>query len=153
MPQRKYSFLPLSIPVRAEKFELYKRVRHVFNESLNVLHFKAICQASAPDAYEEMGKIIHASQQTLFYDYENGCAELETVCQLAESHGALGTRPTGAGWGGSTVSLVPTDRVADVLHALRTGYYDKYVRDMSDEKFADAVLVSQPAAGACVYKV
>lgn len=141
--------------VRADKFDLYKRVRHVCNESLRVLRFKSVCQGGdASKAYPELGTIMHESQQSLFHDYDNGCPELETVCRLAEEAGALGSRPTGAGWGGSTVSLVEHGNVDTVLKALRTGYYDKkFSGSFDDEKFANAVLVSQPAAGACVYKV
>ncbi|MCO5589783.1 hypothetical protein L7F22_043752 [Adiantum nelumboides] len=138
-------------PVRADTFALGKRVQHVFNESLNVLRFKSVCQEGGEGAYKELGNIMHASQQTLFNVYENGCPELEAVCQLAESNGALGCRPTGAGWGGSTVSLVEQGNVEKVIKALRTGYYAKKYPNMTDDEFADAVLVSQPAQGACIY--
>lgn len=140
-------------PVRADTFALGKRVQHVFNESLNVLRFKSVCQEGGEGAYKELGNIMHASQQTLFNVYENGCPELEAVCQLAESNGALGCRPTGAGWGGSTVSLVEQGNVEKVINALRTGYYAKKYPKMTDEEFADAVLVSQPAQGACIYAI
>lgn len=140
-------------PVRADKFELYKRVKHVFNESLHVMQFKATCQHGGADAYAELGRIVHESQVSLFDVYENACQELRQVCALAESNGALGSRPTGAGWGGSTVSLVEQSKVDAVIKALRTGYYDKKFPEMTDEAFADAVLVSQPAQGACVYMV
>lgn len=96
---------------------------------------------------------MHASQLSLFKDYENGCPELEQVCSITEAHGALGSRPTGAGWGGSTVSLVEQSRVEDVLDALYTNYYKKRNQDITREQFEDAVLVSQPAAGACLYQV
>lgn len=140
-------------PVRADTFALGKRVQHVFNESLNVLRFKSVCQEGGEGSYKELGDIMHASQETLFNAYENGCPELQTVCQLAESNGALGCRPTGAGWGGSTVSLVEQGKVDQVINALRTNYYAKKYPNMTDEEFADAVLVSQPAQGACIYVV
>ncbi|PWN33809.1 Galactokinase [Meira miltonrushii] len=140
-------------PVRADTFALGKRVQHVFNESLNVLRFKSVCQEGGEGSYKELGNIMHASQQTLFNVYENACPELEAVCQLAESNGALGCRPTGAGWGGSTVSLVEQGNVEKVINALRTGYYAKKYPNMTDEEFADAVLVSQPAQGACIYAI
>lgn len=140
-------------PVRADTFELSKRVQHVFNESLNVLRFKSACQNGDKDAYKVLGETMHASQETLFEIYENGCPELRKVCQVAEANGALGSRPTGAGWGGSTVSLVEQSKVESVVNALRKGYYAEKYPNMTDEEFADAVLVSQPAQGACIYAV
>lgn len=93
------------------------------------------------------------SRDSLFNDYENGCDELTRVCQIAEKSGALGSRPTGAGWGGSTVSLVEQSKVQDVVAALRKEYYEVQFPGISDNDFNDAVLVSQPAGGAIVYKV
>jgi galactokinase len=142
--------------VRAEKFKLHARTKHVLAESLRVLAFKAQCTKGSSDTasiYAELGRIMHDSQLSLFHDYENGCPELEQVCSITKAHGALGSRPTGAGWGGSTVSLVEQSKVKEVLDALHSQYYKKRNPDITKEEFADAVLVSQPAAGACLYQV
>lgn len=93
------------------------------------------------------------SQRSLFNDYENSCPELKNVCNITTSNGALGSRPTGAGWGGSTVSLVEQSKVDQVLTALKNQYYHKRNSNFTKEEFNDAVLVSQPAGGACLYKV
>jgi galactokinase len=143
--------------VQAETFHLYARVKHVFTESLRVLQFKAQCTSSSSQevtsTYKQLGKIMQESRASLFDDYENGCEELKQVCKIAEGNGALGSRPTGAGWGGSTVSLVEQTKVKDVLAALEKEYYNIKYPGMSSEDFQNAVLVSQPATGACVYKV
>ena len=151
--------------VRAETFKLHARTKHVLAESLMVLRFKEHCLSASSSSssstskkqigvtYQQLGSTMHESQQSLFNDYENGCAELKQVCSIAEQNGALGSRPTGAGWGGSTVSLVEQGKVKAVLSALRQQYYNVKYPDMSDDDFADAVLVSRPAGGACLYKV
>jgi galactokinase len=46
-----------------------------------------------------------------------------------------------------------TEQVKEVLDALHSQYYKKRNPDITKEEFADAVLVSQPAAGACLYQV
>lgn len=141
--------------VRAETFKLHDRTKHVLAESLMVLKFTEECNTSSSnsDSYEQLGDIMHQSQDSLFNVYENACPELRQVCDIAEKYGALGSRPTGAGWGGSTVSLVEESKVASVLDALRDHYYNVKYPHMTDDAFADAVLVSQPAGGACLYQV
>jgi galactokinase len=109
--------------------------------------------SGADSVYSQLGQIMQESRVSLFDDYENGCPELQQVCAITEAHGALGSRPTGAGWGGSTVSLVEQSKVDDVLNALYTEYYQKRNPDITKEQFQDAVLVSQPASGACLYQV
>jgi galactokinase len=157
-------------PVRAETFALAKRVQHVFDESLHVLEFRSVCDKSSAHhnssnssssdatlqpckAYAQLGSVFRRSQKSLFDVYENACPELRQMCELLESNGALGARPTGAGWGGSVVSLVEQSKVESMMKALRTQYYDAKYDDMTDDKFANSVLVSQPAQGACIYTI
>ena len=61
--------------------------------------------------------------------------------------GALGSRLTGAGWGGCAVSLVPSTEVDHFMEALKTSYYQD-VADTSTVLFA-----TKPGDGACVYEV
>ena len=67
---------------------------------------------------------------------------------LNRSAGALGSRLTGAGWGGCSVSLVPNDLVHEFLHKVRFGYYSK------DPKKLDVVdqslFATSPGSGAAI---
>ena len=62
-------------------------------------------------------------------------------------------RLTGAGWGGSTVSLVPAAKVPALLKALREQYFLKRFPDITDEKISQSLLATEPAGGACVYAI
>jgi galactokinase len=56
----------------------------------------------------------------------NGCPELHELCQIALASGAVGSRLTGAGWGGCTVYLVPSDKVDKGIAAWKAHYYSRY---------------------------
>jgi galactokinase len=55
--------------------------------------------------------------------------------------------PTGAGWGGCTVHLLPQDKVEAVTEALKHEYYFKHFPDITEEKLAVAIVVSKPSQG------
>lgn len=95
------------------EFFLFERVRHVLSETLRVEKFVDICKKTinpdkpTPDeVLKELGVLINESHYSLRDDFDASCAELDELTGLARNSGALGSRLTGAGWGGCTVSLV-----------------------------------------------
>lgn len=146
-------------------FELFQRTRHVFAESYRVLQFRARCQSTdqkqaANDLYPSLGALMNDSHSSLSADYENSIPELESIIDIARRAGSLGSRLTGAGWGGSTVHLVPKAKVEAVLEALQKEYYGpegfygkRLKKQLSEKEIGEALLESQPAGGACVYQV
>lgn len=66
---------------------------------------------------------------------------------LRES-GALGSRLTGAGWGGCTVSMVPSNEVATFMEKVKARYYN--VDEKRRDKVADALFATNPGSGAAI---
>ncbi|KXL50487.1 MAG: hypothetical protein FE78DRAFT_36278 [Acidomyces sp. 'richmondensis'] len=145
-------------PIRAEKFKLRQRALHVFSEAIRVLKFKELLSSSPPETDAEntqllksLGELMNDTQDSCRELYENSCPELDELCQLARSAGAFGSRLTGAGWGGCSVHLVPADKVENVKKKWVDEYYKKKFPDITDEKLAEAIVVSKPGCGSCVF--
>lgn len=77
--------------------------------------------------------------------YDCSCPELDRLVALCESSGALGSRLTGAGWGGCAVSLVEEGRVEEFLSAVAKGYYDSRRAQLETALFA-----TKPGPGAAL---
>ncbi len=63
--------------------------------------------------------------------------------------GAVGSRLTGAGWGGCAVSMVPGEKVEAFLQAVREAYYLPDPRRAAMEK--QSLFVSKPGGGAAIF--
>lgn len=143
--------------VRAERFMLRQRALHVFNEALRVIKFRTLL-TSPPEGgskalLQSLGELMNETQDSCRDVYDNSCPELDELCRLARSAGAVGSRLTGAGWGGCTVHLIPKDKVDKVKEAWETKYYQKKFPDITKEKLQEAVVVSKPGNGSCLYTV
>jgi galactokinase len=87
-----------------------KRLDHVFSENRRVL--EALGAMGRGDAVA-FGGLMDASHESLRDDYEVSCEELDVLVEAARKvDGVLGSRMTGGGFGGCTVSLVEK-RAAD----------------------------------------
>ena len=79
--------------------------------------------------------------------YGHSCPEIDEMCEIAREAGSYGSRITGAGWGGCSVHLVPKDKVEAVKAAWEEKYYRKMDPNITKEKLAEAVVVSEPGHG------
>ncbi len=83
---------------------LYKRARHVVTENERV---QAAGKALERGDIKSLGELMRASHRSLRDDYEVSCAELEAMVEIAERQpGVYGSRMTGGGFGGCTITLV-----------------------------------------------
>jgi len=88
---------------------VYRRAKHVISENQRCLDFKA---ALASNEYDAIGALMKGSHESLQYDYEVSCPELDAMAAAAwDSPGCVGARMTGAGFGGACVALVQTDLI------------------------------------------
>ncbi|MGC8862256.1 MAG: galactokinase, partial [Armatimonadota bacterium] len=73
--------------------------------------------------YEEFGRLFDASHESSRRLYEVSCAELDTMVEVCrEAPGSIGSRLTGAGFGGCTISLVHDELVDQFVEAVKLGY-------------------------------
>ncbi len=99
---------------------LRKRCRHVILENERVRDSVSLLRSGA---LEQFGQLMNASHKSLKIDYEVSCPELDLMTELArQQQGVLGSRMTGAGFGGCTVSLVRQDCIAEFVSGVEHGY-------------------------------
>ena len=125
--------------VSVEDFEKYKdtikndttrkRIKHVVYECDRVR--KSITAMKA-DNIEEFGKYMNASHDSLQYDYEVTCPELDfVVSEGRKIDGVIGIRMTGAGFGGCTVAIIKDSAVDAYIESVGKAYSDKFGHDVS----------------------
>jgi galactokinase len=106
---------------------VFRRARHVVGEIDRCLKFAEHLQASR---YEAAGQLMVASHDSLRDDYEVSVPELDYLVASAMSiKGVYGSRMTGGGFGGCTVSLVQPRFAEQFITEIRTAYRSKYKID------------------------
>lgn len=114
-----------------------KRAKHAVYENQRTL--KAV-KALEDSNLELFGKLMNESHISLRDDYEVTGIELDTLVELAwEAEGVVGSRMTGAGFGGCTVSIVKDECIDKFKETLTAKYKEKigyepdfYVVSISD---------------------
>ncbi|WP_448915033.1 galactokinase [Eubacterium ramulus] len=100
-----------------------RRAKHAVYENQRTL--KAVDALKAGNL-EEFGKLMNASHVSLRDDYEVTGIELDTLVENAwKQEGVIGSRMTGAGFGGCTVSIVKTDCVDKFIENVGKAYLEK----------------------------
>ena len=99
-----------------------KRAKHAVYENQRTI--KAV-KALKDGNIEEFGKLMIASDTSLREDYEVTGKELDTLVAAAlKQPGVIGSRMTGAGFGGCTVSIVKTDAIDNFIEKVGREYKD-----------------------------
>lgn len=134
-----------------EQFETYKaavkdevrqrRAKHAVYENQRTV--KAVEALKANDV-EQFGKLMNASHVSLRDDYEVTGIELDTLVEEAwKVEGVIGSRMTGAGFGGCTVSIVKTDAIDGFIDKVGSAYKEKigYAADFYVVEIGDGPVV------------
>ena len=103
---------------------LYRRARHVIGE---IERTTAAATALEAGQWDEVGRLMFCSHASLRDDFEVSCGELDILVaaasELGTEQGVVGSRMTGGGFGGCTVSLVKADSAGDVAEEICRRYH------------------------------
>jgi galactokinase len=126
---------------------LYRRARHVISENDRTTRTADAIEAGD---WRKVGELMYASHDSLRVDYEVSCRELDLLVDLArevgESGGVIGSRMTGGGFGGCTVTLVRREKVETAARLIAEGYQEK-------TGVQPTVFTSRPARGAHIVQL
>jgi galactokinase len=118
---------------------VYRRCRHIVTENARVLEAERALKAGD---FAASGAAMNASQVSMRDDFEITCPEIDFLADFAQGiEGVYGSRMTGGGFGGCTVSLVEADAVERLKTSLVDAYRVAFGRD------AD-IFVCSPSDGA-----
>ncbi len=125
---------------------LLRRARHVIGENARTL---AAADCMTAGRWPELGRLMYASHASLRDDYEVSCTELDLLVQLARESGdagaIIGSRMTGGGFGGCTVSLVRRCHLAQAAASIA----EEYRRRTGIEP---TIFTTRPAQGAQILR-
>ncbi|XP_008830016.1 N-acetylgalactosamine kinase isoform X4 [Nannospalax galili] len=130
-------------------FKLYQRAKHVYSEAARVLQFKKICEEAPDNMVQLLGELMNQSHRSCRDMYECSCPELDQLVDICRNFGAKGSRLTGAGWGGCTVSIVPADMLPNFLTNVHEAYYQRNSSSIALEK--QSLFATKPGGGALVF--
>lgn len=119
--------------VKPDEFERYKnklpgiiqrRCGHVIYENERVLSAKEFLKSGL---INDLGSLMKESHKSLRDLYEVSCTELDTIVDTAlKVKGVIGSRMTGGGFGGCTVSLVKKENIDDFIEKVSKEYREKF---------------------------
>lgn len=99
---------------------MVKRARHVVTE---IQRTSEAAQLLKEKNFTKVGEYMTASHKSLRDDFEVSCPEVDSLVELAlEVDGVLGSRMTGGGFGGCTVTLVYASAVNNVIENIQNQY-------------------------------
>ena len=97
-----------------------KRAKHAVYENRRTIRAVA---ALKENNVEEFGQLMNASHRSLRDDFEVSCKEIDLLVDLAwQIPGVVGSRITGGGFGGCTVSIVKNDAIDTFRETLKSEY-------------------------------
>jgi galactokinase len=122
--------------------EELKRARHVVTE---ISRTSKAAEAIKQSSWRQLGDLMYASHQSLRDDYEVSCQELDLLVEIAQdigpAGGMIGSRMTGGGFGGCTVSLIESSKSSEISDAITKRYAGK-------TSITPTCFTSRPARGA-----
>jgi galactokinase len=101
-----------------------RRARHIVTEDARVNRFVEASQAADLAA---MGRLLVESHRSLQHDYQVSCEELDFLVDSAlPIEGVYGSRMTGGGFGGCTVTMLRAETAANFCERIASAYQGKF---------------------------
>lgn len=115
----------------------FKRAKHAVLENQRTIRAVAALREGNLNLF---GELMNQSHISLRDDYEVSCEEIDILVDLAwKIPGVIGSRITGGGFGGCTVSIVKNDAVDTFTSTIGKAYMEKvgheaefYIVDIGD---------------------
>jgi galactokinase len=99
---------------------VYRRCRHVIGENQRVLNAAGALRSGDLSRF---GELMAQSHRSLRDDYEVSCPELDWLVEIATAcQGVYGSRMTGGGFGGCTITLVQSGAVDEFQRKVKDAY-------------------------------
>ncbi len=121
---------------------IHRRCRHVVGEIQRTID---AVEALKANDFEKLGALMNASHASLRDDFEVSCEELDIMVNIAQSlgkeNGVIGSRMTGGGFGGSTVTLCESSQADHIIATLEKQYKEK-------TNITPEIFTSRPSQGA-----
>lgn len=121
---------------------LHRRARHVIGEIERTTQAAAALRARE---WDRVGELMYASHESLRDDFQVSTEELDALVEIARdvgpAGGVIGSRMTGGGFGGCTVSLVRSGREREIAERIGREYRQR-------TGIGATAFVTKPARGA-----
>lgn len=132
------------VDAEAKELKIGRRMAHVYSETERVERFCQVLRSedmSTALKIEALGDILNKGQESLRNLFESSCTEMDELVSYCRKHGAVGSRMTGAGWGGYTINIVRDEQMSEFMTKMR-------------EKVNDCAIIPITASrGACIYAI
>ncbi len=102
----------------------FRRAHHVVGANQRAMQFS---DAAGAGDWETAGQLMYASHDSLRDDYEVSCPQVDKLVELAAAigreGGVYGSRITGGGFGGCTVTLAEADKASAIADRILADYH------------------------------
>jgi galactokinase len=121
----------------------FRRAHHIVTENSRTT---TMADAMTRNDWKTCGLLMYESHASMRDDFEITCTEIDLLVELARSlDGVIGSRMTGGGFGGCTVSLAETSKVGNISESIKKLYRSK-------TNIEPTIFATRPAQGAMIVK-
>jgi galactokinase len=119
----------------------FRRARHIITENNRTV---AMADAMVRNDWKTCGKLMYESHTSMRDDFEITCAEIDILVEMMPSvDGVIGSRMTGGGFGGCTVSFVESSKSMNISKVVTERYKTK-------TGIEPTIFVTRPAQGTMI---